>query len=351
MMPDAMHLRRALANPVELCERLGLSKGARRQSSGLLVCCPAHEERTPSCSVTIGADGTIRAKCFGCDWSGDALGLIAKVYGHTPSMFGETLRLAANLAGEHYVPSEPPPKVETAPPPEYPARSEVLALWDAALPVCSEPDAWEWVCGRGMDAKRLDRVGVARGLPLSAKTPAWARYGRGNWVETGHRLLVLMFDHAGSVRSVRAVRIEDPRDAEFPELAEHDDPAFVSYEEIRARQAARQPVPKRLPPKGCRADGLVMCNRAAVRMLRRRVKPSRLLVCEGEPDFLLRCTLNDSDAVIGIVNGSWPSDSPFADAVPAGIDVHILTHADQAGERYAEAIAFRLKNKCKLWRN
>ena len=58
-------VRRTLVDPVRVCERLGLAKGARRQSTGLSIRCPAHAERTPSCSVTRGPDGTIRVRCFG----------------------------------------------------------------------------------------------------------------------------------------------------------------------------------------------------------------------------------------------------------------------------------------------
>ncbi len=127
--PD--YLRQQLKDPGDLCRKLNLLDRARRQSTGLLICCVKHEERAPSCSVTTGRDGTIRVKCFGCDWTSDAIGLIAAVHGHSRSMFADTLRVAAELAGERGGPMLPPPKI--APPPEYPPQADVLALWQSRL--------------------------------------------------------------------------------------------------------------------------------------------------------------------------------------------------------------------------
>ena len=69
---DADSIKRRLSDPHGVAHALGLIDGARRQSRGLTILCPWHAERTPSCSLTVGADGTLRAYCFGCCNGGDA---------------------------------------------------------------------------------------------------------------------------------------------------------------------------------------------------------------------------------------------------------------------------------------
>jgi len=58
---DADRIKRQLVDCAAVAHVLGLADGARRQSTGLTVCCPWHAERTPSCSVTVGPDQTLRA--------------------------------------------------------------------------------------------------------------------------------------------------------------------------------------------------------------------------------------------------------------------------------------------------
>src|SRR5690242_18399964 len=97
---QATELRYRLADPVDLARRLGLLEGAKRQPTGLFVLCPAHGERTPSCSVTRGPDGTIRVRCFGCDLSGDVLTLVAAASGlDVRRDFRRVLERAASAAG------------------------------------------------------------------------------------------------------------------------------------------------------------------------------------------------------------------------------------------------------------
>ena len=72
----ARDLRRApkACDPAGLCMELGLISGRgsfTRQARGVIVRCPAHEEKTPSCSVRVADDGTIACRCHACGWSGD----------------------------------------------------------------------------------------------------------------------------------------------------------------------------------------------------------------------------------------------------------------------------------------
>lgn len=331
MSADALAVRQRLNDPVRLCRALDLLDGSKRQSGGLLVRCPSHNERTPSCSVTLGPDGTVRARCFACDFTADALGLIAQVRGLSlRSDFAGVLAAAAELAGDAPVIHRTVFRPEPTHGRPYPPRGQVLALWDAASRVDSCADAWELLTGRAIDVGVVGDLDLARSLPVDATVPRWARYQGGSWVGLGYRLVLPMFDHRGDMLSIRAWRVEENRDAEFPVEA--------SFEEVRAAQAEREPMPKRLPPAGHRSTGLVMTNAAALEMLRGKAKPTRLIVAEGEPDFLTRSVTNANDAVIGIVSGSWGSDSPFAKSVPLSTEVYLFTHPDAAGQRYREAI-------------
>lgn len=93
-------IRNRLDDPARVVDALGLSKGSRPQARGMLVCCPVHADRTPSCSVRTGADGTIACRCHGCGWTGDVLGLVAAVRGlDTRRDFGRVLAEAAAIAG------------------------------------------------------------------------------------------------------------------------------------------------------------------------------------------------------------------------------------------------------------
>lgn len=97
---EVREVRRRLDDPARVVHALGIEKGARRQPGGLIVLCPWHNDRNPSCSVTIGKDGTLRAHCFSCGESGDVLGLVAAVRGlDTQREFRRVLEAAADLAG------------------------------------------------------------------------------------------------------------------------------------------------------------------------------------------------------------------------------------------------------------
>ena len=100
MTDHASDVRRSLLNPRELCDRLGLSKGCKTNGDGVIIRCPWHEDRTASCSVKLGTDGTIFARCFSCGATGDALTLIANVYNlNLTSEFKEVLAMGAEIAG------------------------------------------------------------------------------------------------------------------------------------------------------------------------------------------------------------------------------------------------------------
>jgi DNA primase len=103
-LPDhARAIRHALTDVRRVCTELGLLNGPRpfqRQPRGLTICCPWHDDRSPSCSVRLAEDGTIAAHCFACDKGGDVLSLIAIARRLDMQRdFREVLRTGAELAG------------------------------------------------------------------------------------------------------------------------------------------------------------------------------------------------------------------------------------------------------------
>lgn len=319
-------VRRTLVDPVRVCERLGLAKGAVRQASGLSIRCPVHAEQTPSCSVTRGPDGTIRAKCFGCSWTGDVLSLVAAARGldlrrdfrdvlaTAAEMWGMT-ELLAELAGATPAgPRELPDLPEPEPSRDYPPHAEVEAVWANAVAVDRiEP------CQVALALRALfPGPDLARAVTGSA-LPRWARYAGHSWADSGHRIIVPTFDAQGAMRSLRAWHVD--RDTKGP---------------------------KRLPPAGHRATGLVLANPRALDLLRAPSAPTRLIIAEGEPDFLSLCQAYPAATVLGVVNGSWTQ--AFADRIPFGSLVVIRTHHDEAGDRYAAAIAQTLAGRALIKR-
>ncbi len=97
--PDhAAELRRELVDVRAVIDSLGLA--GKREGAGFKVLCPWHSERTASCTIRLGPDGTLQARCHACGEGGDVLSLIAAVRGlPMPSGFRDVLLEAAHLAG------------------------------------------------------------------------------------------------------------------------------------------------------------------------------------------------------------------------------------------------------------
>lgn len=325
----AVDLRRSglLANPRRLCDRLGLLDGAKRQSGdGVLIRCPVHSERTPSCSITRGPDGTTRCRCHACDWTGDALTLIGVATGRTA--FQEILEEACDLVGVqrpsdsvgHHRPLLPrsvPQELVSEPAghtPSYPHDAE--ALWRILAPVTESPAACSMLKARAIEPGAVRTRNLARVI-LEHELPRWASYQGEPWSVTGHTLVLPVYDSAGELQSVRAWRV-------IPGGS-----------------------PKRLPPGGHKATGLVLANAAGLAVLRRESGPCRVVIVEGEPDYLTLATRTD-DAVIGVLSGAWTEE--HAARVPFGSTVVIRTHCDKAGDKYADHVAKTLHGRGQIRR-
>lgn len=167
----ARDLRDRLSDPRDLCASLGLLEGPRgrhwttQPGGGVMVRCPWHSERSPSCSVRRVRDGSVMAQCFGCAASGDAIGLVAAVFGlDVERDYPEVLREAAHLAGislddsrPRILPPRPPPPSDPEPLDDdtFDALARYLL---AACPLQSEPDVARYLNGR-----RLGRLALAEG--------------------------------------------------------------------------------------------------------------------------------------------------------------------------------------------
>lgn len=327
---DVLAIRRQLVDVRALCAALGLLEGYRpgRVHRGLLVRCPAHREQTPSCSVTLGPDGTVRVRCFGCDFSGDALTLIAAVHGldvraDFPAVLGEAARLAGvELASERGSSFSRPAPYQ---PPAYPDGGEVEALWSSAVSVELDPGARAYLEGRAIDPGMVELYDLARVLPPGSWAPGWARCWGRSWSQS-HRLILPVVDHTGAVRSLRAWRL--PSD-EAPEGA-----------------------PKRTAPAGKALAGLVLACPVARRVLMTGALPPwgalDVIISEGEPDFLTWAAgASDADetprAGLGVVAGAW--GAALAARIPDGARVAIRTDPDAAGDRYAADIRASLAGR------
>lgn len=188
-LPDhSRSIREALTDVRHVCTELGLLEGPRsfqRQRGGLVIRCPWHADRSPSCSVRIAKDGTIAAHCFACDNSGDVLSLIAVAYGiDTTRNFREVLRLGAELAGLHGIVADltdrastryflkPKPTMETSPDPEASLSNNdfdrLARTLLARTPLDAQPDACAY-----LEARKL--LDLAREAGWGALPPPGAQ--------------------------------------------------------------------------------------------------------------------------------------------------------------------------------
>jgi len=341
LVDHAADLRRALIDPRWLCEALGLLTGYKpvRQGKGVTIRCPAHGDRSPSCSVTLGPDRTIRVRCFACDFAGDALTLIAIARGLDPRRdFRKVLEEAADLTGialdpgAKPRPARPQRSALLAPPdpPAYPLVAEVLTVWRQSTPVSEDKQACDYLHSRAIDPDTVDLFGLARALPREAEVPKWARCGL-PWPLSGHRLLVPMFDADGAMRGIRA----------------------------RSLGPSGQG-PKGAAPAGFSTVGLVMADAVGRVVLATGKTPGwfesealDVVITEGEPDFLTWASaISDANrrppAVLGVVASAW--SSAIAARLPDGARVAIRTHRDPAGEKYALQIQKTLGLRCSVHR-
>lgn len=328
---DAESVRQSLTDVAAIVAKLKLS--ATRSKYGVAIACPTGKHPGP-CYVSRARSGAIWAKCKACGWSGDVIALVGAVRGLEHEA---AVQAAAEIAHVQVRPRvatplpPPPPRLvrPSAPEPTYPDREQVLDLLGACVRVNQDEQVAAWLASRGLDADAVAIRDLALALPRCARVPPWARFRGRPWTDTGHRLIVPLFDSQGLERSVHACRVVDGS------------------------------TPKRIAPAGHKVAGLIMADTMTRLMLAAGRWPewaagsARVVVCEGEPDWLTwavrtplyRCPAH---AVMGIIAGSWTDE--IAAAIPMGAAVVIWTDHDRAGERYATQIAASLRGRCSTLR-
>lgn len=236
-------IRARLVDVAGVCRALGLLEGYKpmRSGRGLLVRCPSHGDRTPSCSVTLGPDGTIRVRCFGCDLAGDVLSLVAAARGlDVRRDFPTVLLEAAELAGVDLGDKRGGAGVSRAtfpvqPRPEPPAPVLELAVFDRiasimleARPVESDDSVREYLRARLLLGEARDDGWAA--LPANATirrelvakivsaigVDAWRLSGLASldahdFAHTDHRLIIPWRDPAGLVQTVQRRALDGRR--------------------------------------------------------------------------------------------------------------------------------------------
>jgi len=332
----------------EVAERIGwavVSKGGKPRT----LTCPAcgRVAEVDSANRPHGADITFKgvrwyhASCGGTGTSVDVLA--AKVVGHCTALQPEDWKrihaeaVAVGLCQpdgwQQGRPSPPAPRVEIRPalaPPTYPPEAEVLALWDACLPVTEHTEARRQLLARKLDPVAIADHDLARALP-PGPLPGWAHAGGRSWAESRHVVVLPFIDCNGRMASLQARRMEGGGEL------------------------------KALSPTGYQCGGLLFAGDFGRNVLTggasldvEHLRRAGLLILEGVADFLGEgiTTYSDADenapAYWAILSGSWRAG--FAGHVPPGVTVYVATHADKAGIEYAKAIEASFpRGRVKFW--
>ncbi len=246
----------------------------------------------------IGLRADVGWRCHRCRAGGVARHLVAWSVAGSGDLSDAATRRAVSvwLADRRYVIPEAAPE-----PPDwtrYPERWEVADLWER----CTRDDEqvrW-WLDYRRIGVQALDQD-LCRCLPPTGYLPAWATH----WRAKGARCLVPLYDRLGDLRSLQGrVTIPDGKG------------------------------PKSLGARAGR-KGLVYASPAGLRAL--DGASCRTVIAEGEPDYLTWAVRGGP--VLGIPGtGAWTAE---LGAALRG-EVLIRTHRDEAGHRYADAIAATL---------
>lgn len=210
---DIDAIRAALSSPREVAAWLDL-KG-RPEGHGFKALCPAHGDRSPSLSLTVGADGTLRVRCFGCELAGDIFSLVAAVERLDVGRdFPAVLEAAARLAGitltgrgdgAAHAPRGPRAPLPPPPPPgPPPLPDERFAEIVAPLLALGRLDTEDEVRERGPSRVCADVCAylAGRGLLELAIAEGWAALpppgdAQVSWVE----MLVDLFGEADVKRT------------------------------------------------------------------------------------------------------------------------------------------------------
>lgn len=183
-----------LNDPAALVQVLGMDAGSHREGAGVKICCPVHGDRTASCSVRLGPDGTVQLRCFGCDLAGDAMTLIGVAH-RCERDFPATMKRAADLCGLSLDGDRPRrPAPVRAPIPQGPAVLSidefnlVAQLLVDLCPVTSQPDVARYLSDRHIRDEVSARWGALpkdRGALAALRDTLVQRCGADLWERSG----------------------------------------------------------------------------------------------------------------------------------------------------------------------
>ena len=307
-------------------------------------------------------------RCFRCGAGGDGLDLVAtrmfvgRLRDLTPEnvqdvrdWYAERGWCSGNMASENTPASASAPTTTAAPPPPTdlqivrPPASEVVELWDACDDVYDDGEVSAWLAYRGLDTAKVSDLNLARALPPTGSLPAWARCAGRPW-SAGWRCIFPVYDATGTLASLRARWCRLLARGEAP-AGQLDRPP-EEFPAVKSAAAAAGPGS---------ASGLVLADGLLRQLLRTGEKPHwwpeatplRIVVVEGEPDFLTWATRHGdaaetAPAVLGLWSGAWTST--LAACIPTGCRILLRTDLDANGHHYATKVARDLADRCELRR-
>jgi hypothetical protein len=321
---------------------------ARGASGGSVYGCPACgvERRHAARRDHRGALGVRHDgagfRCMDCDVSGDAIDLVALVlrgkrFPELGSAAKDEVRQWFEQFAGRDLSAEQPGKVAPPPPAEpvnYPPEAEVRTFYELCVSVDCDAGVSAYLKGRNIKPGRVEDFNLGRALPADmADLPWWAGKRdeensdvRVSWPASGHRLIVPLYDERGLMRSVLARSI-----AQGAEIKSYAPAGFTRSRLVMACPFGRWLLATGVMPEWWNNERQSL----------------RIVIAEGEIDFLT-CATQWSDAAehapatLGIVSGSWCDG--IAARVPPEVTVVIATDHDDAGEKYAAAIAKSLAN-------
>lgn len=248
--------------------------------------------------------------CHRCKASGDALSLAALVLTGSakPDKEGWTKVREAFVGTAELPRFIPRPREYKRPPLE-----EVQDLWSRSTSVYDSEELVPLLEERLLDPALLTDLDLCRTC-APGRLPDWAVCGNDYWNESGHLLLVPLYDHLGQMQSLHARRIGDGA-----------------------------PRPKGLSPLGYSIGGLTFQDPGARAVLKSAAEGEAwcksVIITEGVPDFLTAATdLGEQTeaCVMGVLSGSWLA--AYASRLGPHRKIILALHEDPAGEKYASKI-------------
>ena len=320
-----------------------------------------HLSACPSCNVEKHGSGKIyrgesgdRWHCHRCGADGDAVSLVAwTLCGTGEPSPDQWVQVREWFEGRGYLtrntprsrfervsaPSHVKPQTkqpESVEPPRWPETESVRALWRIAEPVSEQPEGAAWLALYGIPGVVVDGLSLARILRKTASVPSWARCAGHSWVE-GWRLLIPIYGPEGRCVSL-AARWAIPGDP-LKGAKECTPAGFTRSGGVYADPMALALLHGKTEDGGCRWNGEVVIVEGGKDYLTWAARAGRITMTDDGPETF---------AVFGVWAGAWSAD--IAARIPDGATVSIRTDQNEAGDKYAEAIAETLHKRCKLER-